>query len=311
MTTPDDEHQTPLRILVSGPARSGTTWIGEAIAAATGSTYVDEPDHPIRDPLSWASSKGLGNYPFVAAGERRRDYELLFDVAFAGGWQWPRRPRVRNLLAQSGVVKRQVVPRAAAVHRRLWPRQPRVVVKSVFGANSVEWIAERYRPLVVLTRRNILNVVASFKSQRWNIVPGKHGLPSAEQLERLFPDATAVTPFPEPKTPAAIAWWVAAHMLAQDRLLERHPDWVLARHDDICRAPADRYAEILAALDLPWTRGIAEYLVESDTDSIGDHFTRRHTQDQPDNWRRRLTPEDVEDVRRVLEGFPRGYWEGD
>src|SRR5688500_15773350 len=76
----------PQRALLVGLPRSGTTWMASALSAHPDVHLVYEPDNRGLDLLGWLGTARTGSVPSLEPGERPRDYELMWRVAFAGGW---------------------------------------------------------------------------------------------------------------------------------------------------------------------------------------------------------------------------------
>src|SRR5687767_14691151 len=135
-------------VLIAGLPRSGTTWTGRVLGA-TGATYVHEPDNHLVLPEAWAAKDGLGPFPAILPGAHAPAYEQLFECAFAGGG----RPSLRYSSAR---LVHRAAPRAgrgallwltgtlAGARAELRDAPGQVVVKSVFCARSLEWLAQRF-----------------------------------------------------------------------------------------------------------------------------------------------------------------------
>jgi hypothetical protein len=238
--------------------------------------------------------------------DEAHEYERIWKLAFRGGWRFPSREAVRTLVGGSLWRARQGVPALAALNRGLGSGRPRVVVKTVLGVNSVEWIARRHNPAVVLVRRKVLSVVASWKNLGWTVteIPGVHGRPTLEELLQRFPFLRDCLPMPTAGTAGACAWWTAAHHAIQDSVLDRNPGWLLADHDDLCVDPVDGFHGLLAGLGLPSSSAVEAFVVASNGEAGGPYVTRRLTAEQPQTWRQILTPAEVADVSAVADAFP-------
>src|ERR1700682_4696676 len=92
------EAQEP-HILVTGVARSGTSWLGRALGDSSDVDYVFEPDNVDADPRSdrVAGARGFGPYPVIAVGEHHAGFEALWDMVFQGTL-----PRRRGLRLAAG-----------------------------------------------------------------------------------------------------------------------------------------------------------------------------------------------------------------
>ena len=84
---PADADQ-PMRVLVAGAARCGSTWAANVLGHATDTRIVYEPDGHNSDVLGAVAATRLGEYPVLEEGEFSYWYRLIWDLAFAGGWPW-------------------------------------------------------------------------------------------------------------------------------------------------------------------------------------------------------------------------------
>ena len=266
-----------MRLLVIGPPRSGTTWIAEAMAAATSATYVHEPDNPdlSADAARNVTSHGLN--------------PMLDDDAVSPGYAaiWDRALRLGNPATR--------LARAA----RLLPARD-VVIKSVFCIFAAGWVANKCDARVILVRRNPLNIVASWENRGWFVPADLYGC-NREFVEHLVRSSG----LPEPPSVQGLrltTWWVATQLHWQRKLLAEHDDWLLVDHDDTCIDPATAFETALARLGISPAPQLYSFLETSD--QADTEAGRGKTGRQPDNWRGRLSGAQVAEIRKVLDSFP-------
>jgi len=200
-----------------------------------------------------------------------------------------------------------VVGALARLGRVARPKPLHVVVKSVHCAFSVDWLAERYRPEVVVVRRNPLNVVASFHRFR----PQTEHMP---ELDAVFlhpvvqADVVRPSGIPAPPTEGTplerLAWRVGLEQAAFDVALARHSTWVAVDHDRLCENPEERFRQLFARLRLPWDPAVERFLDQSNRPSQEFFGTDRVTAGQPRAWRTSFTPSELDQVTRILGAFP-------
>jgi Sulfotransferase family len=318
-STPPDENTAPGRILVIGPPRSGTTWVEQVLGRAASARVVHEPDNETCRPFALRAKTSLGRFPVLAPGDpapgayhdlwsrafegigraatarwltakallRTADADL--DAAFDQGHnRFSARLRLVSALA--------CLPPPALPER---PGDPPVLVKSVHASLAAEWIAERWQPRVVVVLRNPLNVVASHVALGWG--PSGLDYPFLHRGLARLPWVPAVQPAGSPLS--RLAWQIGVFCSALEAALQRHPGWLVVSHEELCRDPAGGFKTLCAGLGLPWSEDAANFLAASDRPGRGLE-TRRVAADQPTNWTRHLTPEQVEEVVGVLSTFP-------
>jgi hypothetical protein len=227
----------------------------------------------------------------------------------------------RQLVRLPPSVRDAMIAGLALGTARVRARPPTVIVKSVNSAFSLEWIAERYRPKVVVLRRNPLNVVSSWvvldMATLWTI--GDHREVEAAYLKPLRLD-------PPPVGCSAVtsaAWGVGLLTLALKRTIERHPDWIEVSYDDLSADPLPGYRELFSRLGLTWNDAVEDYLDRSDRPGFVVHGgnpkahpnavtatesnTSRRAQ-QATQYQRRLSDPEIDEARDVLDRFQLGSW---
>jgi hypothetical protein len=316
-----------MRILLAGTHRCGSTWVANVLGRTPGIRNVYEPDEPRTDILGTLSSDRVGEYPVLSPTDSFPRYATVWDVAFRGGWPWRPSPTKRRL----GRVVRKLPPRVRSVAlsglaRATTAARPaatteHVLVKSANCAFSLDWVAQRYQPRVVLQHRDPLNTVAS-----WMAVNIDADLSLAEDpnFRELW---QAPLQLPEPpyaqSAVAKVAWTVGVQMVALKVTAERHPDWIVISHDALVRDPAPQFEALCGRLGLTWNDEAAQYLADSGKPGFVD--TRRNPRKAPDDaattgttpsrrngttdaYRRRLTEDQIDEARAVFSSLPLGDW---
>ena len=310
---PAGERSTP--VLIVGSPRSGSTWAEEVLAHTAGACMIHEPDNEAIDPFAFRAKLGLGRYPVLGPGEAAPvTYAELWRRALAGQvhWRSPRWLAAKALLTKSRpdvkasfrdqrplTSRLRVVETLAAPpsHRR---RVPQVIVKSVHASLAVEWIAAQRPVKVLVIQRNPFNIVASYTQLGW----GDSRLDTTSQLRDGVAGYSWVPPLePGASTLSRVAWQIGLFTSALEMAAQRHPEWRVVAHEDLCRDPEGGFRSLCHDLDLGWTAGASEFLAASNRPGAG-LVTNRVASEQPDRWRRRLTPDQADEVADVLGRFP-------
>ena len=313
-----------MRIVVAGTARCGSTWAANVLGRAQNVRVVFEPDGPASDVLGAMNAQRLGGHVAIDEGERNFRFRVMWDLAFVGGWPMARRENVRaagrRLVHMPPTMRDGLVMGLALATSRARSAPENVIVKTVNAAFALDWIADRYQPKVLVMRRNLLNIVSSC------VVLGLYthryigDLPRVRQrfvvplgLGRPPDDASAVE---------RAAWNVGLLTLALKRATDRHPDWIVVSHDELCRDPVAQFASVASGLGLSWSSEMEEYITRSDDPSFtvfggsqrvhpnaGTATTEgsRRLQ-QSTQYLRRMSGDEREQALAVLARFPLGDW---
>lgn len=313
-------------VLLLGLPRSGSTWIGHALGAVEGVTYVHEPDNDVLHRHALAAKGDLGLMPMLDRDDDEPGYARLFTAALRG-------PRPTRLGDRRRALAERIVERAptGSVHRLLstpgggWtprlrvaravtelPRPARVasgtrVVKSVHAMFAVDFLVERVRPdRTAVLLRHPANVVGSMRDLGWQGRSMWWGSPRL--WERHGPPEGS----PRPHVPSSVAerraWQVA---MSADALLAaaEHHDLPVVDHEDLLDDPVARLGGLADRLGLPWDEDAAAWVRGQDQPGEG-YEVQRVAADERDRWRDRLPPEDAEVLAEVLDRYPRlrGRW---
>lgn len=289
----------PVRILVVGVPRSGTTWVAETLACAPGVTWVNEPDNFQSDPFAHVSQSELGRFPVLDAGSSARSYRVLWNLAFSGGW-----PRGGMTTATWRLAARlplgasiPLLTQAARVSSVRRSRPSHVVVKSVFNIFALEWIVSRYHPRVVVVRSHPLNIASS-----WISLAISGSLLDSSWVGANRPDLAAATAGTVDSDAGATALAVGVLTVALDEAIARHPEWMVVDHEDLCADPANGFKQMYSALELNWDGAVEAHIRRTNRPGKGMQ-TARIAAEQPARWLR-LTEDQLADVQRVFAALP-------
>jgi hypothetical protein len=317
-------HRAQDSILLAGTPRCGSTWLANVLSRAEHTRPVYEPDGPISDVLGAMVATRLGAWPALRPQTPSRWYKLVWDLAFSGGWPWDRvegaRAAGRQLVRVPPAARDLAIGGLAVGTARLRRAPERVLVKSVNSAFSLEWIAQRYGPKVVVLHRNPLNVISS-----WLVLDmfTKEAIGHDPVIRADYLDPLGLTPPPAGSDPLVVASWnVGLLMLGLKRTSARHPSWTVASYDSLSVDPLTSCQDLFSALDLRWTEEAAQFLREADDPGFVVHGgtarahpnavtategTSRRSQ-QGSQYRRRMSDEDIRRAREIVDRFDLGDW---
>lgn len=311
-------------VIVAGIPRSGTTWVGKALARAGSRCLVHEPDNEKESLSALIAKRWLGRFPVLQSGEAAPSYERLWELALAGAT--PDESTRRRRLVASGWRGLTSAHREAAVRRTesaitravvalagpegAQRHQPApVVVKTVHAPLALEWLSDRFvAAQVVVVIRHPASVLSSWREleladqdrqlhqnprvqrdylARWNVEP-----PGTDPLERA-------------------AWQVCLLTAVLLDAVARRPGWHLVRHEDLCVDPPARFAALARGLGMAWNDLAEAFLLESDQGGAG-FAVRRRASEQVDRWRSRLEPGGARALAAAAGQFPGlGPWVDD
>ena len=339
MTTNQTADKQP--ILIVGLPRSGTTWIGKVFASTRSSSYIFEPDNEGLSPLAWLCKNDLHRFPYLMANDEAGGYQQLWQTVLAGRtWRYVsnealgiifriRAPELEAFVGEkTGLryvdrsirrvgrgnrVKPYLVenhPLIALLTRELLDldktrvQSHRIVVKSVHGVLSLDWISHHFPFKVVLVLRNPYSLYASYK--RLKMPDGFRNLLFQESLQRDFGEfLPSLRQGCTPERADTLAFQIALMYKVVERQIAAHPEWMLLSHDRLCITPHEGYRRTFEDLDLHWSDRTDEQI--DALNKKGEGFKpRRIAKVQPTKWKGELSAEERQAIDRWTSIFELG-----
>ena len=295
-------------ILVTGTHRGGTTWVGKMIAADAMTAYISEPLNVLHRPGVF-HAKVKHWYQYICDDNEQEFLpafqELLeFDYHL---WDEIRALRSRRDFLRMG--------RDFLVFYNGLMRGQRVLLKDPFAVFSTLWFAKRLNCRVVITVRHPAAFVSSLKRLNWKfdfqnllnqpLLIRDHLEPYREEMQAIRPDDVIEQ--------AALLWTLIYRSVHET--CEQNPDFILVRHEDLSRDPVPGYRALYSSLGLEFTPRVEKTILNSSSYENPEELSRKKVHDikldsraSLDNWKKRLTAEEIESVRRMTEGVSALYY---
>jgi hypothetical protein len=303
-------------IVVTGMARSGTSWVGKLLEASGELTYINEPlnpDHPPGRSPGVLDASVERHYQYIA--EHNEDgwlaaFDETLHLRYHVGAEL-RRNRSPYDLAR--MVKYATSFRAG----RLLGRRP--LLDDPYALLASEWLAERLGCRVVVVVRDPAAMVASWKKLGWTTDLGELLHQPALMRDWLEPFRTeieAVAATPGDLVGRVGMLWRQLYLVAAE-YERRCPAVRIVRYEDLAADPVPSFAGLYAALGLGFDRRAEAAVVRSTTGGTqrkahrwslsrnGLSKTGFRPMDSRSNlaaWRRQLGADEVARVRTLTAG---------
>ncbi len=279
------------------------------LCASREAGYVHEPFNPIRSP-GWFPEP-LPYWFMYLTEENAAPYERAVEDLLALRYPLRSLARARSprQLAQQGTeLARSVLYR---VQRR------RTLVKDPMALFSAEWLARRFGMDVVVMIRHPAAFVGSIKKLNWGFDYERNWL--AQDLlvrDLLGPWADSFRGYRGEidLVGEGIVMWNAMYDVVRG-YRERHPDWHFVKYDALADDPGAGFRDLYARLGLRWDdrarREVERSASESNVKEVPAWRRRAINRDSraaKRTWTQRLTPEEVDRVRRGVAGVAASFY---
>lgn len=213
-------------ILVTGSHRSGSTWVGNVMAAAARTSYIHEPFnigiHPSSPIRHWfeyihpltdvAYQKEVQQY--ITDFLRHKYHLLPFDILSSGSIAQAKlliKKRTRQLMA----------------HRQ--------IIKDPIALMSAAWVSQHFCKNVIV----LIHHPTAFAGQIQSLTLEDHDI-----IDQ-----------------ACLLWNCFHHVIIHYQ--QKHPEWIFVRHEDLSTNPLKEFKAIFAQLGLPFDKEVHNYLTQS------------------------------------------------
>jgi hypothetical protein len=298
----------PKPILVTGAHRTGTTWVGKLLAADPGLAYVSEPLNVDHRPGVFGA-KVRHWYTYIC-DENEGDYYPSFLELLA--YRYHLGAEIGALRSGRDVLRmgRDLQTFAAGYLLRRVP-----LLKDPFAVLSVAWFAHRLNFQVVVTVRHPAAFVSSLKRLNWGF-----------DFRDLLEQPLLMRDFLEPYR-ASMQSDAAGDIVGQASLLwvmiyqsvhvirERLPTVLLVRHEDLSLRPKEGFETLYKQLGLDFSTRVQSHVLQSSSpenpvqlplDRL--YSVRLDSRASLENWKRRLTTEEINRIRQVTAPVARLYY---
>ena len=298
----------PPPILVTGTHRSGTTWIGKMLAANPSTAYISEPLNVLHRPGIFRLQMDRwyqyiceqNDSEYLSAFNELLEYEYHF-------WQELRSIRSLKDFLRMGRDFRTFYYGLEEGRRTL--------IKDPFAVFSTPWFARKLNFKVVIAVRHPLAFVSSLKRLNWPfdfqdlldqpLLMRDHLEPFRSQMESAKSEDVIGQ--------SALLWMLIYRVVHADH--ELNPDLMLVRHEDISRDPINGFRDLYTSLGLDYTSHVQKIILNSSSSENPKELSREKKHEvkldsraNVDNWKKRLTDEEINRVRKMTEEVSQLYY---
>lgn len=259
-------------ILVAGSGRSGTTWLGNILAATPGTRVIFEPLDRRRVP----EASGLSLFTYARPGQSYPEFYSLVERILTGqvSNDWTNKEGVPLLY---------------------W----RILVKEIRGTLALGWIDDQFHPKIVYITRHPCAVVASRVKLEWETHLDEM-LDQSELVEDYLEPFLEVIQSATTECRRHAAMWAIQNLVPLRQLPEH--EWCFVTYEQLVSHPVIESKAILDQLGMRttmWTRraiGRPSRVSREDSAIIlgRDPLTA---------WRQELSKSDVSDILAIVRDF--------
>src|SRR5829696_3201720 len=295
-------------ILVTGTHRSGTTWIGKMLAADSSTAYISEPLNRLHRP-GVLRAKVKYWYQYVCKENEQQFLPAFRELLELDYHLWS---EIRSIRSRRDFLR---MGRDFAIFYNGLMRGQRVLMKDPFAVFSTEWFAKCLNCKVVIAVRHPAAFVSSLKRLNWPfdfqdlldqpLLMHDYLEPYRGQMESAKTDDIIGQ--------SALLWNLIYHSV--HTTIERNPDFIVVRHEDLSLDPIAGYRGLYTALGLEFTPRVEKVILNSSSSENPRELSRKKvhgvkldSRANVQNWKKRLTVEEIDRIRQMTGGVSSLYY---
>ncbi|MFC1591421.1 sulfotransferase [Thermodesulfobacteriota bacterium] len=299
-------------ILVTGAHRSGSTFLGRMLSLPRHIGYINEPfnaDQGIKGIDTW--------FLYVREGlESEAAGRALIQSILNGRASYKRLPLWNDLRPIQILAKLLVKSKINLWYRtaQLNPFVTRYLVKDPVACMASEYMHRACDMDVVVLLRHPAAFAGSIKRLNWRYNFNEFYKQKELMRDHLDEVLAGVDPFDRPIIEeAAWLWKCIYHVLF--RYLERNPNMIAVRHEDLSLEPGQEFMRLYGQLQIDYTPAIQETIsaytgaanpVDPTNNEI--HVLKRDSKGNIKRWKNVLTEEEIAVIKRITGDLASRYY---
>ncbi|HEY9151944.1 MAG TPA: sulfotransferase [Anaerolineales bacterium] len=295
-------------ILVTGAHRTGTTWVGKMLSANSQTAYISEPLNVLHRPgVLRADIK----HWYTSITEKNEDaYLPAFNELL--GFRYHLFDEIKSLHSSKDFYR---MGRDLGIFSRGWFMRQCPLLKDPFAVFSLPWFAERLNCQIVVTVRHPAGFASSLKRLNWPFDFNdllNQPLLMQDYLEPYRREMRAVKA-DDIIGQASLLWTMIYRVVHSTR--QRIPSIQIIRHEDLSLDPVSGFRSLYQCLGLDFTPRVEQTILNSSSSENPTEVSRKKvhavkldSRANLDNWKRRLTSDEIARIRAVTEEVAHLYY---
>lgn len=295
-------------VLVTGAHRSGTTWVGRMLTANSKTAYISEPLNVLHRP-GVLQVRVACWYTYICQENETAYLNSFIDLL---DFRYHLLAEMRSLRSRKDFLR---MGRDSSIFLRGRAFHQRPLLKDPFAVFSLPWFAERLNSQIVVTVRHPAGFASSLKRLNWpfdfrNLLDQPLLMrdrlePYRKQMESMASDDIIGQ--------AALLWAMVYRTV--HAACERIPSIQVVRHEDLSLDPLAGFRGLYQRLGLEFTRRVERAILDSsnsenpkEVSRMKVHATKLDSRANLDNWKRRLSSDEITRIRRMTEEVASLYY---
>ena len=298
-------------VLITGMQRSGTTFTAQILRNSGAFTYLPEPFNP-----DYGIEGVDSHYSWLDLENRDDKNKLLLHKLFTYNARFKKNYERDSIIKKTAkYILGTKAERRYKLQGLFNKKKCRFLIKDPDAVFLSEYIAQNFNCQVLFIIRHPCAVLASYKRLEWDIdfhpimkMDLIHDNPILSYTPKIKNDKITLI------EKVAILWVIINKKLSL--YARRNTDWMMIRHEDLCRTPDSTFKEIYDWADLKYTPKIRKNIYNmTNTDNPVKarnnrlHDFSRNSEKLVDSWKREIEDKERAVIRNITEPVSSLYYD--
>ncbi len=307
---------SPIPILVTGVHRTGTSWVGKMLAASGEAGYINEPLNVLHRP-------GVMRLPIerwytYICRDNESDYLEAYMELMRFHYHTGAEIRALHSRKDIGRMGRDWL---TFLRSRLQNKRP--LIKDPFALFSIPWFIKRLGCQVVVILRHPAAFASSLKRLNWCFQIEDllaQPLLTRDWLSPFQDEMLAITESHHVEAAsddiisrASLLWRMAYHCV--NLIRQEFPQLIIVRHEDLSLNPLKGFRTLYEDFGMDFNSAVEKAILRSSSSDNPKEVsknriftTRLDSRANLENWKRRLTSQEIIRVRHLTETIAELYY---
>lgn len=294
-------------VLVTGVARSGTTWIGRMLAASPSLYYIHEPFNVDWHPGIGILDVKIKNWLQYITLENEHLYYDAFDRMLKGKYSlYKALKKVRCYRDFRKILS------SACEFRTHKKANRKPLIKDPSALFSASWLHEKFNCHVIIVIRHPAAFVNSVKRLNWSFdfnellkqpLLMNQLLPGYETLFNEYNRKDSIDQ-------ASLWWKISYEVIAGYK--EKYNNWIFLRYEDIATQPMKHFINLYCKLGIQWNDKVQKTIIyhslRKNVEVRNWKSIKRDSKSQVGKWKSSLTEEEMQRIKACVSDISKVFY---
>ncbi len=310
------------QIFITGPPRSGTTWIANVLSSSGNTDYIHEPDNEKNNFLAFLYKINLPRFPYIRENEDNKEYKKLFQKALLGNFiksgtyynqfllkiNRLNKDRIEAMLNnnkhQNKILLKTSIELITIKDLLTINNKKQKIIKSVHALLSIPFIMRNFDILPLFIVRHPLSVISSYI--KLQIHDANRSIYKNQKIKEdfLLPYQKQINEMKTNLELNALQISIFHHIIS--KYIKRY-NYNFVKHEDMCLNPLDKFKMLFKKTGIQWSISTENFIKKHNQSGVSGYDIYRSTRKLADNKKLQFSKDEINQIRKGYSILPNDF----